>query len=1145
MTRRYNLQTFSTIATTFGRLLKRVGIVATLTLLLIAGSVSEAYSFNPEKYATNSVLSSGNWAKVKVSRTGMQFISRSQLTSLGFKDINKVNVYGFGGRMISETLSAEMPDDLPQLPCVRTSRGILFFGVDHIDWVLNSAESGMTWKHIQQPYSETSYYFLSDKEAPSIELGEPNRAVSGGEVLSTYTCRTVHEQDIYAPSNSGRTLLGEDFRSPTRRTFSFSLEDPADGKATVYMQFAGGTTSGWDIAMYPTGGSKGYRKSQNSSLGSAFMQVLNLEGDFDLDGEKLSIDVAYTPRGTVRLGRLDWIEVEWTRELKLRDHQLHIYDDLTGARVYTVAGCSETTQVWDVTDPTRPRSVATTLNGDKLQIPAVGTREFIVFDPEGGYNVALAGKVSNQDIHGLPVPDMVIISPSEYTSAARRLATIHEKEGMTVHVLTPESLYNEFSSGTPDVSAFRKAFKMWQDRGGNPERISYCVIFSRPTYDNKMVTEKVKSAGYPRVPIWQCPSGYSESSSYSTDDVIGMIDDPKTAGIEGQKIRVAIGRFPVMSAAEADQAVAKLEKYVNEPDYGSWRNRVMIVADDNDNAVHLEQGEDVYKQMRAGGNGEHIDYERLYLDAYPLDYTGRGPVYTQPKERMLSKIDEGILYMDYIGHANPYFWGHENLFLWNDMMEMSNKHLPVLYAATCEYMRWDADDRSGGEMMWLKEKGGIIAGIIPSRTVLITSNGVLNTNTSRRLFERDNEGKPKRLGQIYVEGKNSYVSTNTLRYGFIGDPALRLATATENVELESIAGTEVSAIESGDYPVIQARQKVEISGRVTDSEGNILEGFNGTLHIQLLDAEKPITTLGNGNQETAKIKTYNDRKTLLYTGSTTVKAGRWSTTIMMPSEIENNYSPARISFYAYSEEGKEANGSCEKFYIYGSDMTAPEDTKGPEIKMFVLNREDNREGCVVHTTPVVLASFSDESGINTSNAGIGHKLRLTLDGKTTFDDLNQHYTPDPFDYLGGSVVYPMPELTPGAHTLKLTVWDNANNCSTREISFNVSATKNPSIYELTTDCNPASTSVTFSVGTDRPMSKVGCIIDVFDLSGRKVWSRQTDSETDLGSNISMTWNLTDFNGHRVERGIYLYRATIISPDGAETTETKKLAVTAP
>ena len=123
-----------------------------------------------------------------------------------------------------------------------------------------------------------------------------------------------------------------------------------------------------------------------------------------------------------------------------------------------------------------------------------------------------------------------------------------------------------------------------------------------------------------------------------------------------------------------------------------------------------------------------------------------------------------------------------------------------------------------------------------------------------------------------------------------------------------------------------------------------------------------------------------------------------------------------------------------------------------------------------------------------------------------------------------------------------TVWDNANNSSYASLSFNIAASKQPEIYQLYTDCNPAVTDVTFTVASDRPMARLEYTIDVFDLSGRKVWSNTETSSSAADSTISMHWNLNDSEGNRVERGIYLYRATLATPEGYVRTKTQRLAV---
>ncbi|MDE5807850.1 MAG: T9SS type A sorting domain-containing protein, partial [Muribaculaceae bacterium] len=108
----------------------------------------------------------------------------------------------------------------------------------------------------------------------------------------------------------------------------------------------------------------------------------------------------------------------------------------------------------------------------------------------------------------------------------------------------------------------------------------------------------------------------------------------------------------------------------------------------------------------------------------------------------------------------------------------------------------------------------------------------------------------------------------------------------------------------------------------------------------------------------------------------------------------------------------------------------------------------------------------------------------------------------------------------------------------------VGAAVDPVISDLSTNVNPASTSVVFNVTIDRPNSNVECIIEVFDLLGRVVWQSNRNATTDMQSSLSASWDLRDSSGVRVPRGIYLYRATVKTPEGTYTSKSRKLAVTA-
>ena len=52
---------------------------------------------------------------------------------------------------------------------------------------------------------------------------------------------------------------------------------------------------------------------------------------------------------------------------------------------------------------------------------------------------------------------MIILAPKDLTAQAERLAEAHRThDGLTVQVVDPETVYNEFSSGTPDATAYRR-----------------------------------------------------------------------------------------------------------------------------------------------------------------------------------------------------------------------------------------------------------------------------------------------------------------------------------------------------------------------------------------------------------------------------------------------------------------------------------------------------------------------------------------------------------------------------------------------------------------------------------------------------------------------------------------------------------------
>ncbi|MDE6285719.1 MAG: hypothetical protein K2L99_01835, partial [Muribaculaceae bacterium] len=227
------------------------------------------------------------------------------------------------------------------------------------------------------------------------------------------------------------------------------------------------------------------------------------------------------------------------------------------------------------------------------------------------------------------------------------------------------------------------------------------------------------------------------------------------------------------------------------------------------------------------------------------------------------------------------------------------------------------------------------------------------------------------------------------------------------------------------------------------------------------------------------------------------------------------------------------------------DEKAHADKEHTVIDSYVINNSSFKSGDAVATTsPMMLASVSDNVGINISSAGVGHQITLTLDSCTTYSDAAFFYTPHGDGTPGGTINYPLPDLEPGLHSLRLRVWDTSGNAAESTIEFFAEEGLAPRIFDVYTDANPASTSANFYITHDAPDAVATVTVTVYNMLGSPVWTRTERGRSDMFTSTPVTWDLRDGTGRRVQRGIYLYSATISVDGTSYRTEARKLAVTA-
>ncbi|HOR39827.1 MAG TPA: T9SS type A sorting domain-containing protein, partial [Paludibacteraceae bacterium] len=124
----------------------------------------------------------------------------------------------------------------------------------------------------------------------------------------------------------------------------------------------------------------------------------------------------------------------------------------------------------------------------------------------------------------------------------------------------------------------------------------------------------------------------------------------------------------------------------------------------------------------------------------------------------------------------------------------------------------------------------------------------------------------------------------------------------------------------------------------------------------------------------------------------------------------------------------------------------------------------------------------------------------------------------------------------GKHTLTFRAFDLLNNSTTKTIEFEVVKGLSPVIFSVYNYPNPVREQTKFVIQHDRPETLLTTTVEIFDLSGRKIWMF-TQSSTD-----EVTWNLKTSNGEKVQKGIYLYRVSIRTENSSLTSKTNKIIV---
>lgn len=1115
----------------------------------------EAASQTTRTFVTDSKLSEGTLYKISIQQTGVHKLDYNFLNSIGMNmdaiDPRNIQILGNGGVQLPENMQDSVPDDLVENAIFvsgqsdgRFDQGdyILFYGKGTKNWAYDPQSSCAAFYHTKNIYSDESYYYIKIADQTGSRISNNNYTASGIYTTSSYDVLSHHEidelnlmEEEFALPPSGKEWYGESFRITRNRNFNFELPnriitEPVKISTDMAVRvFSGGTAS---LTINNSNVSTINTPATTLALESQYAYRINFPCESSvINAPGINVGITLNHNSNAADMWLNYISIEARANLNYSGGQMMFRDSRSLGNLdaeYQFSSNSDVT-IWDVTNHFSPQEMAQGTGVLNFGTTAAELHEFIAFDNNSIFTPQFVGAVQNQNLHAISAPpDVLIVTHSSLRTAADRLA-IHRRnfDDLEVEVYEVDQIFNEFSSGIPDVTGIRNFVRMLYQRGISDEKVSHLLLLGVGTFDYKSIGRD-PTLNPNLVPLYQSNESLNPVQTYTSDDYFSFMDSLET--MNGNSLMdIAVGRIPAANLSEANIVVDKIIAYETDPSFlTDWKNRICFIADDEDGNKHINDAEGIANLTANMDSVYNIN--KIYLDAYQQLSTSGGERYPDAKKSLMDEIFRGTFVVNYLGHGSDDGWTQERIFTSNDINTMANKNkLPLLIAATCTFSPHDDPNLvSAGELLLLNPSGGAIALFTTLRLVYANDNSTLLNKTYQSLLSRKSDGSRFTTGEILKNAKNAagILSYNSRKYIMLGDPSMKLSSPEYKIFTTKINDNIITGMDT-----ISALDKVTIEGEMRDNNGQLVSDFNGYVYPTVFDKEDKYTTLGNDVGSIAR--DFFLRKKVIFKGKATVQNGRFSFEFIVPKDINYSFGNGKISYYAENATVNDASGYYMDFQVGGSNPNAESDETPPLVEVY-MNNEDFVSGGLTNKDPLLLIKLSDDSGINTVGNSIGHDLTAQITSPSQDIEqviLNEYYESAVDDYTSGTVRYQLNDLNIGLHSIKVTAWDVYNNKGEGFTEFVVAEDAVMALDHIFNYPNPFSTNTNFQFEHNQPFQDLDVQIQIYTVSGKliKTIDHFVPGTTNEGYRVSdIHWDGKDESGDRLANGVYVYKVQVRS-----------------
>ncbi len=269
-----------------------------------------------------------------------------------------------------------------------------------------------------------------------------------------------------------------------------------------------------------------------------------------------------------------------------------------------------------------------------------------------------------------------------------------EEQGKIVKIVSLQDIFDEFNYGIRSAQSIKDfiqyAYNNWSGSG-----VTHVLFMGDGITDERDNSPSREFNLIPFKNVWAEKWG-----AIASDNWLGCIVGNDLVP------DVAIGRISIWKEDQIEDVVNKTIQYIDQPNYEDlWHSHVTLAAGGNpgEGAIFADQSEII----RSTWIPDDYNVSRVYCNT-----TGLPNSYAGNTTDLISNINDGTIYLQFMGHGGGHIWADYNLLNIADIATFNNENLPFVASLSCYGSAFNTPQSSCiGEELILRPNHGAIGHI--------------------------------------------------------------------------------------------------------------------------------------------------------------------------------------------------------------------------------------------------------------------------------------------------------------------------------------------------------------------------------------------------------------------------------------------------